>query len=191
MEDGEVRASIPRSSAEDDPELARPLESMADFERRQAEPAVRGGRGDGAATDSTAAAVTEGGTPPEVDGTPVPALADGDAVEPIGDAPIGDSELAAPLPPLGSFDVEPVQFAEPEDEGRNRTIQYSVQVNGLAAADTATDIDLGDLFGDLSALYDGDGKADNIAMVRARLRSEEHTSELQSLMRISSAVFCL
>src|SRR3546814_4690613 len=75
------------------------------------------------ATDSTAAAVTEGGTPPEVDGTPVPALADGDAVEPIGDAPIGDSELAAPLPPLGSFDVEPVQFAEPEDEGRNRTIQ--------------------------------------------------------------------
>src|SRR3546814_5416055 len=30
------------------------------------------------------------------------------------------------------------------------------------------------------------GKAD-----RARLRSEEHTSELQSLMRISYAVFCL
>src|SRR3546814_4896652 len=27
--------------------------------------------------------------------------------------------------------------------------------------------------------------------VRARLRSEEHTSELQSLMRISYAVFCL
>src|SRR3546814_5326383 len=89
---------------------------------------------------------------------------------------------------------------------------------------------------DRSALYDGDGKADNIAMVRARLsadaelmqrilssegfydgrvdtriertpvagdtvtdaagaegrrRSEEHTSELQSLMRISYAVFCL
>src|SRR3546814_10298151 len=28
-------------------------------------------------------------------------------------------------------------------------------------------------------------------LVRARLRSEEHTSELQSLMRISYAVFCL
>src|SRR3546814_7857787 len=28
-------------------------------------------------------------------------------------------------------------------------------------------------------------------MLRARLRSEEHTSELQSLMRISYAVFCL
>src|SRR3546814_1489328 len=29
------------------------------------------------------------------------------------------------------------------------------------------------------------------AVVGARLRSEEHTSELQSLMRISYAVFCL
>src|SRR3546814_5634473 len=28
-------------------------------------------------------------------------------------------------------------------------------------------------------------------MVRQRVRSEEHTSELQSLMRISYAVFCL
>src|SRR3546814_2620048 len=30
-----------------------------------------------------------------------------------------------------------------------------------------------------------------IEAVKARLRSEEHTSELQSLMRISYAVFCL
>src|SRR3546814_2430252 len=30
-----------------------------------------------------------------------------------------------------------------------------------------------------------------IADLRERLRSEEHTSELQSLMRISSAAFCL
>src|SRR3546814_7162017 len=28
-------------------------------------------------------------------------------------------------------------------------------------------------------------------LIRAKLRSEEHTSELQSLMRISYAVFCL
>src|SRR3546814_10186768 len=32
---------------------------------------------------------------------------------------------------------------------------------------------------------------DAIAFVASRLRSEEHTSELQSLMRISYAVFCL
>src|SRR3546814_8395228 len=30
-----------------------------------------------------------------------------------------------------------------------------------------------------------------LGLCRARLRSEEHTSELQSLMRISYAVFCL
>src|SRR3546814_7278710 len=32
---------------------------------------------------------------------------------------------------------------------------------------------------------------DAIAVMARRLRSEEHTSELQSLMRISYAVFCL
>src|SRR3546814_9419555 len=32
---------------------------------------------------------------------------------------------------------------------------------------------------------------DGIAMARKKSRSEEHTSELQSLMRISYAVFCL
>src|SRR3546814_7544533 len=35
----------------------------------------------------------------------------------------------------------------------------------------------------------GDGDVD--ALFRQRQRSEEHTSELQSLMRISYAVFCL
>src|SRR3546814_4599885 len=33
--------------------------------------------------------------------------------------------------------------------------------------------------------------ASRFAEAGARVRSEEHTSELQSLMRISSAVFCL
>src|SRR3546814_10005104 len=33
--------------------------------------------------------------------------------------------------------------------------------------------------------------ADRIAARRVAIRSEEHTSELQSLMRISYAVFCL
>src|SRR3546814_10655324 len=34
-------------------------------------------------------------------------------------------------------------------------------------------------------------QADEIAFMQTWLRSEEHTSELQSLMRISYAVFCL
>src|SRR3546814_6386337 len=43
----------------------------------------------------------------------------------------------------------------------------------------------------LSALS-GDGTEDLIAYLAGRMpRSEEHTSELQSLMRISYAVFCL
>src|SRR3546814_10628300 len=35
------------------------------------------------------------------------------------------------------------------------------------------------------------GKRFNVGVKEALLRSEEHTSELQSLMRISYAVFCL
>src|SRR3546814_2552751 len=41
--------------------------------------------------------------------------------------------------------------------------------------------------GDMDALTDRIGAVDGVE----RTRSEEHTSELQSLMRISYAVFCL
>lgn len=165
--DDEFDKAIPSISAEDDPELDRPLESIAEFERRQAAETVRAAA-DGENADETA----EGTSPPAIDGVPVPALADGDSVEAIGDAPIGDSELAAPLPPLDNFDVEPVEFAEEVEEADNRELAYQVQVNGLDAADDSTGVDLADLFGDLSALYDGDGKADNAAMIRARLSAD-------------------
>jgi len=158
--DEEFEKAIPPISADDDAELDRPLESIADFEKRQAAEAVKTG-------DATTEAQA-----PAVDGVPVPALADGDAVEVIGDAPIADRELAAPLPPLENFDVEPVEFAEAEADRENVSVGYTVQVNGLVPADDSTDVDLADLFGDLSALYDGDGKADNVAMVRARLTAD-------------------
>ncbi len=158
--DEEFEKAIPPISAEDDPELDRPLESIADFEKRQAAEGA-------AATGTTADAST-----PVAGGVPVPALADRDTAEAIGDAPIRDVELAAPLPPLENFDVEPVEFAEAEDDRENVSVAYSVQVNGLVPADDSTDADLADLFGDLSALYDGDGKADNAAMVRARLTTD-------------------
>ena len=171
IEDEEFERSIPPIRAEDDAELDRPLESIAEFEKRQAaEAARRDAAGTGDSED--AASATAQAPAPQVDGVPVPALADGDAVEAIGDAPISDSELAAPLPPLENFDVEPVQFAEPEDDSDNVEIAYTVQVNGLSDADDSTDVDLADLFGDLSALYDGDGKADNAAMIRARLSAD-------------------
>jgi len=164
IDEGEFEDAIPPISAEDDPELDRPLESIAEFERRQAEKAEQ----DRTPQDAD----SEGAAPPTVDGTPVPALADGDAAEPIGDAPISDSELAAPLPALEDFNVEPVEFAEPEEEGRDRSVEYSVQITGLDGPDVRSDIDLGDLFHDLSALEDGDGKADNVAMLRARLGAD-------------------
>nr|WP_077146423.1 BamA/TamA family outer membrane protein [Sphingopyxis sp. KK2] len=155
IEDDEFDRSIPKISAEDDPELNVPLESIADFEAKQA-----------------AKAAAQGNAPPGSEPAPTPALADGDPVEAIGDAPINDAELAAPLPPLESFNVEPVEFAEPESADETVKIAYTVQVNGLAPADDGTDADLADLFGDLSALYDGDGEAANASMVRARLTAD-------------------
>src|SRR3546814_8933559 len=41
------------------------------------------------------------------------------------------------------------------------------------------------------ARFTWDGSTGGMSQVRAAQRSEEHTSELQSLMRISYAVFCL
>ena len=164
ISDEEFATAIPPISADNDAELDRPLETIADFEKRMAAEASKRGQATADGTVET--------QPPEVDGVPVPALADGDAVEAIGDAPISDVELAAPLPPLESFDVEPVQFAEAEDDKDNVSVAYVVEVKGLEAADDSTDVDLADLFGDLSALYDGDGKADNAAMIRARLSAD-------------------
>src|SRR3546814_7047666 len=44
---------------------------------------------------------------------------------------------------------------------------------------------------DLSQIYNGPYATYLMALAGATVRSEEHTSELQSLMRISYAVFCL
>src|SRR3546814_1253527 len=46
-----------------------------------------------------------------------------------------------------------------------------------------------DVVGEVEAALEG--ASGDAAVEEARLRSEEHTSELQSLMRISYAVFCL
>src|SRR3546814_11536338 len=47
------------------------------------------------------------------------------------------------------------------------------------------------LYSALSAVLDAIGVASSARQWALALRSEEHTSELQSLMRISYAVFCL
>jgi translocation and assembly module TamA len=153
--DEEFEERVPSIDPADDPELEGPLETIEEFERRLA------GEEQPAATDA-------GEEPPLGD----PALADGDPVEPIGDAPIRDAELAAPLPPLETFDVEPVEFAEAEEEGDAVEIGYAIRLTGLEEADEETPDDLRDLFNDLSSLREGDGKAANIAQVRARLSED-------------------
>lgn len=153
--DDEFNRSVPTLDPADDPELAQPLESITEFERR-------------IAAEQAEAEPTEGQEPPAGD----PALADRDLVEEIGDAPIRDAELTKPLPPLDQFQVEPVQFAEDESDAKAAEVRYSVQVNGLGEADGETEVALADMFEDLSALHDGDGKAANAAMVTARLTED-------------------
>src|SRR3546814_2446685 len=71
---------------------------------------------------------------------------------------------------VGRTDIDPV------DIGRHRCFLSDGVVDGADAADKRSD----------RCRLIGDRKAR-----RNRGRSEEHTSELQSLMRISYAVFCL
>src|SRR3546814_7837431 len=51
--------------------------------------------------------------------------------------------------------------------------------------------DVGSVYGVLDAINISARSAIEARQGQARVRSEEHTSELQSLMRISYAVFCL
>src|SRR3546814_9937934 len=54
-------------------------------------------------------------------------------------------------------------------------------------------VDQPEIFVDCNPFIPGDcdGTTNSTNVPKAKLRSEEHTSELQSLMRISYAVFCL
>src|SRR3546814_5477368 len=63
----------------------------------------------------------------------------------------------------------------------------------LAAGEGGDDADIGQRLGAFHDVLKGElpGGAAEIQIDLGRVRSEEHTSELQSLMRISYAVFCL
>ncbi|MCJ2177430.1 autotransporter assembly complex protein TamA [Novosphingobium album (ex Hu et al. 2023)] len=164
ISDKEFNASVPTLDAQDDPELDKPLESLESFERRLA-------------AEQSGATPEEGQSPPLGDAS----LADGDAAEEIGDAPVTDTELAAPLPSLDTFEVTPVQFAEDESTDEKEVeVAYSVDLEGLEEADKQTDVSLKGEFNSFSALKQGDGKAANTAMVRARLN--EDSQLLQTIL---------
>ncbi len=154
--DDEFNSAIPALDAGEDPALDGPLESIESFERR-------------IAAQHTAAKPAEGQAPPVND----PALADGDTTEEIGDAPVADAELAAPLPALNQFEVAPVQFAEDEEVASTDTkVAYTVKLNGLDAADKETTVSLKTQFKSLSALEKDGRKAANSAMLAARLTED-------------------
>jgi translocation and assembly module TamA len=154
--DAEFNSAIPALDADSDQTINQPLESIESFERR-------------IAAQQAAAKPTEGQTPPASD----PALADHDAREAIGDAPVTDAELAAPLPPLNQFQVAPVQFAEGEEAvSADTKVTYVVKLNGLDAADKETTVSLKTQFKSLSALNKGGKKAANSAMLSARLTED-------------------
>lgn len=159
--DGEFNSSVPRLDGGDDPELAQPLETIEAFERRMA-------------SRQSNAKPEQGVAAPLGD----PALADGDSAEAIGDAPVRDAELTAPLPPIDQFEVTPVQIAEDtSDDQKDVEVRYTVDLKGLDLADKATDADLKGQFNSLSALKKGDGKAANTAMVSARLTEDSQLME--------------
>src|SRR3546814_6219817 len=74
----------------------------------------------------------------------------------------------------GRLDAGPRAGAPPGEEGHQRRLQRHRGEGAHGHADRTVAVVGGD---------DGDA--------RGEVRSEEHTSELQSLMRISYAVFCL
>src|SRR3546814_948409 len=89
----------------------------------------------------------------------------------------------APLP----LDVHRVQELLLHVPGRHgaRDLEQTVGQGGLAVVDVGDDRDVADAIERRA----GRGHGDLTTLPTAR--SEEHTSELQSLMRISYAVFCL
>lgn len=149
----EFEEAVPELGPPTDAELEAPLESIEEFERRLA--AEQGE----VPADSTPA--EEGAVPP-------------------GPAPIRDAELTAPLPPIETFDVEPVILAEDGEDAEVVEVAYTVRIDGLDAADDETATDLRDRFDELSALRDGRGKAANTAQISARLT--EDSALLQQLL---------
>src|SRR3546814_9898380 len=69
--------------------------------------------------------------------------------------------------------------------------EIGVRVGGAGEAAAVEIGDLADALGDRAADQGFDVAGHGVSPVSGSWRSEEHTSELQSLMRISYAVFCL
>ena len=89
---------------------------------------------------------------------------------PVEDAPLGDPALAEPLPPLSTFDVQPVAetaAAADDDEDGPPPVRYELVVTGMDEAG------LTGRFRDLSALEDAEGEGVNGSMIALRAEEDE------------------
>ena len=164
--DDQFKDAVPEFTPAEQNELNTPLESIEEFERRlDAKPApdtaAGTGKAKGAATDHDKIAASP--------------LGDQNAAEAVPDAPLGDAELLQPLPPLQSFQVEPVEITGEDAAKPADKIGYAFEIDGLDKADAETDADLRGLFNDVSTLKDGGGEAANISQIYARA---QHAAEL-------------
>jgi translocation and assembly module TamA len=173
----EFNTAIPPLKPDNDPELDKPLETIEQFENRiSAEQAgAKPAQGQGAATAGPAnSGSAQPQSPVTTPATRTGQTEPGEAVSArFGEAPVHDPELAKPLEPLDQFQVEPVQLAaSAQDKEKTPKVRYATKVNGLAALEGKTDEDLSHEFRGLSALRKGHGKADNVAMLSARLNED-------------------
>src|SRR3546814_7807797 len=105
-------------------------------------------------------------------------------IDPLGaeEPQIGDGDREAHAPLLARLQQDLLEALQLADRAR-------------AAGHGIADVELDDLLaGDGAGVAHRDGRIEPVALAAQRrpvTRSEEHTSELQSLMRISYAVFCL
>lgn len=152
ISDEEFAREVPDLETGLEGDLDAPLESIAEFEARLARGRPSEAVDDGAVGESAQLAFDEADT--------------------AGNAQALSAELAAPLPPLDAFEVEPVEFAQGAADDETVEVAYSVTINGLDAADEETPTNLRSTFNGLSSLREGRGKAANTAQVAARLTED-------------------
>jgi translocation and assembly module TamA len=174
----EFNAAVPQLKPDNDPELDKPLETIEQFESRLSagQASAKPGEAQGPAAAGPAnSASMQAQQPAAAASAPAgQTRLEQAGPEPVGEAPIRDPELAKPLPPLNQFQVEPVQLTATPTENNEKApkVRYATKVNGLAALEGQTDEDLSHEFRDLSSLRKGHGKADNVAMLSARLNDD-------------------
>lgn len=116
---------------------------------------------------------------PPLDATrppPAPKTGADAAPEPLAPAPAPDpqaeAQLAAPLPPLATFQVAPpVALVNADDDKKASEVRYRLTIEGLK------EVALADQFRSFSALVKGDKGGVNVAQVQARADEDVQLAE--------------